>query len=664
MLPVLALACGAAQAHAHPATASGVKRVLIVNSYEQGFIWTDAIVSALRETIEADATPVELWVEYLDVRRSSGADHLDRMLELIRNKAMAAPFDVVVATDDTAVALVTAHADTVFAGRPIVACGINDPTLATRLPHGAAALVERADPSRLLVVAQQLLPEIRRFFVVTDNTRTGASVSAVYQAYAPTRADLTFVFLDGGERSLDDVLATLRQAGRGDAVLISNFVRDRDHYYPHGTALQQVAAAAGAPVLSPIMSELGQGVMVGVENRGAMHGAWAGRQVLRALQNLPPPATAEIEPAGRIVADVQALARWGVDRRRLPADAMLVNEPSSFYRANEGAVWTAVALAALQAVAIVVLATNVVRRRRAEQALRARTEHLEQTLAALEQARVERVEIEERMRQGERLEAMGRLAGGIAHDFNNLLTVILSYAEVSAAAAPPQSELAGNLEQIRLASTSAADLTRQILAFSRRQVLSPAMVNLNELVEESCGLIRRLLSESIEISQRLQPGLPAIRIDRTQLQQVLINLSVNARDAMPGGGRLVIDTTAMDVDAAYTAAHPTMQPGYYVVLSVTDTGSGMPREVLDHIFDPFFTTKPKGRGTGLGLASVYGTVKQSGGWIWAYSEVGQGTTFKIHFPVTTSGTQTPPRDVVHSPTADLPRVPVSARSGR
>jgi signal transduction histidine kinase len=431
------------------------------------------------------------------------------------------------------------------------------------------------------------------------------------------------------------ILDRVRAAGPGEAILISNFLRDSaERHYPRDAAMSRIATEAGAPVFTTVLSSLGQGVAVGLGNRGYQHGAWAGHRVLQLLRDpTASVAAVEKEPTGRVVADVRALNRWGIDPRRLPADAILINEPASFYRANKSVVWIAASVALAQTLAVVALLVNVRRRRRAEGTLRSRTEHLEQTLAALEQARVERLEIEERLRQGERLESMGRLAGGIAHDFNNLLTVILSYAEVASAEAPPSSELAGHMEQIQLAGNSAADLTRQILAFSRRQVLLPEMVDLNQLVEQSTTLIRRLLTRAIEISLRLQSGLPPIRIDQTQVQQVLINLAVNARDAMPKGGTLQIDTAAVDADPAFAAAHPPMKPGRHVVLSVTDTGTGMSREVLDRIFDPFFTTKPQGRGTGLGLASVYGTVTQSGGWIWASSEPGLGTTFTIHFPV-------------------------------
>ena len=625
----------AAPTAARQERSAGLKRVLVVNSYEQGTVWTDAVVGSLREVLQGSEVPVDLWIEYLDVVRHSDPEHLDRRLDLLKDTLSQAAFDVVVTSDDAAAALVASHAETLFAGMPVVACGINDASLIDRYPaNRVTSMLEVYDAAFMPALAARLRPGTSRFLVVTDNSSTGASVRQLYRDFSATRFDLTFEFLDGHERSLEEIAALVARAGPGDAILISNFQRDRDgRHYPRYAALGRIAGAASAPVYTTVLSSLGQGIMVGLENRGAQHGAWAGRQALRLLEN--PAASLErtvAEPQGRVVADAQALARWGIPLDRLPDDAILVNEPPSFYRANKQAVWTAAAIAAAQTLVIAALTVNIGRRRRAERALLSRTEHLERTLAELDRARVERAEIEERLRQGQRLEAIGRLAGGIAHDFNNLLTVILSYVELAEDTAPAGSPQAGHLKHVRVAASSAAELTRQILAFSRRQVLSPAIVDLNALVRESHGLVSRLLSEEVEIRLSLAEPLPCIKVDRAQMQQVLINLAVNARDAMSGRGRLAIETRVADEDAASGDERPTMPAGRYVVLTVSDTGSGMPPEVLEHIFDPFFTTKPKGRGTGLGLASVYGTVKQSGGWIWASSEVGQGTTFSLYFP--------------------------------
>jgi len=244
----------------------------------------------------------------------------------------------------------------------------------------------------------------------------------------------------------------------------------------------------------------------------------------------------------------------------------------------------------------------------------------------------ERRHLELQLRQSQKMEAVGRLAGGVAHDFNNLLMVIKGHTELLLGALAPGDSIARKIEQIDRSADRATTLTRQLLAFSRLQVLQPQIINLNSVVEEMGKLLPRLIGEDIELILRPDQKLGTIRADASQMEQVIMNLAVNSRDAMPTGGKLLIGTRNCDLDQSYTASHPLMKPGSYVLLDVTDTGTGMDEETQAHIFEPFFTTKEKGKGTGLGLATVYGIVKQSGGFIWVYSELGKGTSFKIYLP--------------------------------
>jgi PAS domain S-box-containing protein len=240
--------------------------------------------------------------------------------------------------------------------------------------------------------------------------------------------------------------------------------------------------------------------------------------------------------------------------------------------------------------------------------------------------------LEEQFRQAQKMEAVGRLAGGVAHDFNNLLTVILGFAEMSMESLAEDDPLRNDIQQIQLAGHSATALTKQLLAFSRRQILAPQVLDLNALVTAMLPMLRRLIGEDLTLESALDPSLLRISADPGQVEQVIMNLAVNARDAMPMGGRLLVETNMAEVDEVFVALQPGATPGHHVRLSLTDTGVGMDAGVLAHLFEPFFTTKEQGKGTGLGLATVYGIVEQSGGHVWVKSVLGQGTTFSIDFP--------------------------------
>ena len=247
-------------------------------------------------------------------------------------------------------------------------------------------------------------------------------------------------------------------------------------------------------------------------------------------------------------------------------------------------------------------------------------------------AQVALAKSEEQLRQAQKMDAIGRLAGGVAHDFNNLLSVILSYVTLARDQLAPDHPAVPDLLEVEAAGRRAAQLTSQLLAISRQQVVEPEVLDLNQVVDGVCGMLRRLIGADVELRTRLTDDLRPILGDVGHVEQILLNLAVNARDAMPRGGKLSIETANVELDEVAAREHLGTSPGPHVMIAVSDTGAGMDRETQARIFEPFFTTKPKGKGTGLGLSTVFGIVQQHRGSVWVYSEVGRGTTFKVYFP--------------------------------
>ncbi len=289
------------------------------------------------------------------------------------------------------------------------------------------------------------------------------------------------------------------------------------------------------------------------------------------------------------------------------------------------------------------LSLEITERRRVEASLRVsraeledrvaeRTTELRAALAQTQKDMAERRRLEEQLAQVQKLESIGRLAGGVAHDINNVLTVVLSYSDLVDAGLGPSHPLQAQLRQIRKAAERASNLTHRLLAFARKQIVEPRVINLGELSLNLDGMLRRLIGEDVELLTVTSPNLWSVKADPHQIEQVLVNLAVNARDAMPQGGTLRIETTNVVVDEAFARRHPTLQTGEHVRMSVSDTGTGMDEQVMQHMFEPFFTTKEPGKGTGLGLATCYGIVQQLGGAIYPESELGKGTIFSVFVP--------------------------------
>jgi signal transduction histidine kinase/ActR/RegA family two-component response regulator len=603
-----------------PASAQVLPRaprgVLLIHSYNIGYEWSDELTRGIRSGLEGQSTPIDLWVEFLDVRRR-GNELFPQMRTLLASRYSPEKTAIVIAADDAALKFLLDEAPELLASVPVVFCGVSSDALIARAPRQRFTGVREViavGPFLDLAVA---LHAPRRIFVVSDDTLTSQTHREAVEAYGRQQRGLPMIHLDGRDLSLEQVLATLRRdTTPHDLLLTTPFTRDHTgQSYAARESLARITAASAGPTYTPMSIEVGQGQVASGVNAGFQHGLTTARLAAGVLHGRRP-ADVPVETFSWVAYqfDYRQLVRWGIDQSQLPATTVIVGQPRSFYGENQGLIWTGMLFIVGQMVVIGALTRNVLQRRKAERAL---------------------ARAEADLQQSQKMDAVGRLAGGIAHDFNNLLTIINGHAALlrDSPEGLPSRDAQMSVDEIEKAGNQAAALTRQLLAFSRKQMLQARVVNLNEIVGELESMLSRLIGERIALTTALDPDLRNLSVDPGQIQQVIVNLVVNARDAMPDGGRIIITTRNADrFPAAATALASGDAP--CVVLEVRDTGHGMTPQTRAQIFEPFFTTKPEGKGTGLGLAMVYGIVRQSGGWIDVASEVGDGTTFTLFFPAT------------------------------
>jgi two-component system cell cycle sensor histidine kinase/response regulator CckA len=588
----------------------------MLNSYNLGYEWTEELMRGVRAGLETHATQVDLSIEFLDTRRR-GDQLFPETRALIEARYSPARTAVVIAADDPALQFLLDYAPNLLASVPVVFCGVSNDALAARVPRQRFTGVREVMGVSPILDLALSLHSPRRVFVVSDATLTSQTHGDGLEAYARQRG-LELIHMDGRKLTLDQILARLRtETTPQDLLMTTPFVLDHSgKAYTARESVAMVTTASKAPAYSAMGTDIGNGLVASGVNSGFEHGLATAR-LTSAVLNGRAPQDLPVENFTRVAYqfDHQQLVRYGIDAAKLPRSAVIVGQPRSFYRENTTLIRLTGLFVLGQMVVIVTLAWNVIQRRKAERNL-ARTES--------------------DLRQAQKMDAIGRLAGGIAHDFNNLLTVIMGHSallrEAGDSLTPKQTAM--SLDGIQAAGTQAATLTRQLLAFSRRQVLQARIVNLNMVVHEIESMLGRLIGERIALVTTLDPHLLNLSVDPGQIQQVILNLVVNARDAMPNGGRIVIGTRNAVAGLPPDSESHAGAIGPCVVLTVSDTGGGMSPQTQAQIFEPFFTTKPEGKGTGLGLATVYGIVRQSGGWIDVESQVGKGTTFTLFFPAT------------------------------
>ncbi len=639
-----------------------------------------------------------------------------------------------------------------FPDVPVVFAGVNDfhPSLLKGRKQ-VTGIVEVQDVKNTLDMALAFHPRTREVLAITDTTISGISSRNEVEQLLPQFKDrIKIRFLPPS--TFEEARAAITSLPPDAIALIVSFSTDRKgESFSHAESTRILTFGTNVPVYAVHESRLGYGIVGGYLLSGQDHGRRAADLVLSILAGVKPDAIpVETQAFVKPMFDFPQLERFGIAEKKLPPGSIVINKPKSIFVEHRTFIITIFSVLVILCAMVAFLIGTVIRRNRAEEALRESEKKLSEIIDFLPDATFaidregkiiawnraleemtgitaenmlgkgnyeyaipfygirrptlidlvfspdleieakydcikregnsliaeatvflsgtqrilwgkisrlfdshgnlagaietlrditaqklveqEQVKLKEQLFQSQKMETVGLLAGGVAHDFNNLLTPILGYSEILMRDFLNEDPRYMKLEQIRHAATLARGLTRRLLAFSRKQVLELQLLNLGEFVYEFEPILQRTIRENIHIRINIQPSLGLVRADKEQLEQVLLNLAVNAQDAMPSGGSLSIEAQNVIIDESYVDTHLEVTPGSYVMLSVTDTGTGMDAQTQDHIFDPFFTTKELGRGTGLGLSTVYGIVKQHSGSISVYSEKGRGSIFRVYLP--------------------------------
>ena len=625
-----------------PATTPPVK-VLLLHSYDTSSEWALQIGEGVLQGFSDAGIHVDLRQEFLDARRYPGHTYLERARDVLLAKFEDAPPRVLISCDDAALEFLLGHPD-LFPDVPVIFGGVQDRHLAARAPRDRfTGIIEQFRIDDVVAAALRARPSTRRIILATGNDRNGLAFRDEFAGIQDSFPQLSFVAVSGATMTLPEMLQRLRTATTADdLVMVTPISRDASgQSLEPDVVIPQVVTASRAPVIALAYSNFNRGLLAMTANTGRTHGRLMAAHAARVIGGASPSSVAiEVDGNSPLAFDARQLTRWGIDETLLPPDAQIEHRPlPSFYQAYQGVIWAAIGFIAVQSAIIGGLVLNVRRRRRAERtlgdqtlALTAANRALEEMNRSLLHEQDVRQQTEEHLRHAQKMEAVGRLAGGIAHDFNNLLTVTIGYCELllkRVSLGKPDREA---VQQIRQASEQASTLTQNLLAFSRKQVAMPVTVDVVGVIRQMESMLRRFSGDHVTFVLHLDDAAGQVRLGEGQLEQILMNLVINARDAMPHGGRLEVHTRAQTVDLE-AGAPGGLRAGPHAVIAVSDTGVGMDEATRARIFEPFFTTKAVGRGTGLGLATVYGIVTQHGGRIVVDSEPGRGASFTLWLPM-------------------------------
>lgn len=591
-----------------------VPRVLLLNSYHQSFQWSGDITEAVQATFEDAGRDVRLHVEYMDLKRHALESSLNSLRQLYGQRYADLSFEAIIVSDDFALDFALEHRESLFHNAPIIFCGINNFSAQRIAGHAnITGVAENIDIHGTIALAKSLHPNIRHVAVINDGAPPAVSMMertrVAMESYQGT-LDLIELF----DLSADDLRKRLQGLPARTVVLHIHYYTDKATNAAL-TVRQSFAISRNSTTL-PIYTcwdhQIGYGATGGLVTNGRAQGKTAAQMAIRIFEGesadaIPPISVSPNTP----MFDFRYLAPYGLSVADLPAESVILHQPASVYYQYRTTIWSVGVLLLLLVVANIALLINVLKRKRAESAL---------------------LLSEQRLHQAEKMKAIGQLAGGIAHDFNNQLSGVYGYADL----------LMANLEGEKLrsyarcileAAEQAAELTNQLLAFSRKGKYMSVPVNIHNTIEQVLSMLEHSIDKRIRIGRDLQATPATTMGDPSQLQNAFLNIALNARDAMPKGGELTFATHAQELTQEQCSALPhTTPPGSYLCVSITDTGCGMDEDTQQHMFEPFFTTKDVGKGTGMGLASVYGTIRNHKGAIAVTSAIGKGTTFRIYLP--------------------------------